>query len=103
PAEKSHAQAASTSRERIEERAQFVGQAVVRALRHETHAAVDVPSQKLDRVLRGGECLAHRAETRGAVDQEGEAMGRFNAPAVAPGLENRHGFASRHENISTAK
>ncbi|MNN45809.1 hypothetical protein D3C81_1601600 [compost metagenome] len=91
PAQDVDAQVGTAVGQGAEEIAQSVGQAVLRALGHEFHAAVDVPAEDKDGVLGARQRFAQRAEIGVPVDEHGKALARFDTPAVAPRFQRKGG------------
>ena len=89
PRQRVRAQTAARCRHCVQEVAERLRKAVVRAFGDEPQPAVDVPADDEDRMARGGDRPAHRAEIRIGVDQHGQPMRTLDAPAVAPGDEQR--------------
>src|SRR5689334_5573446 len=81
------AQAWALRHDLVEELAEWLRIPVVRAVRHETHAAVDVPSEYEDRVLRLAQRGPYRREVFLTVDQKCHACGLLDTPAVSTCLE----------------
>ena len=98
PAQHVHAELAPAPDQCLEELAQRLGPTVLRAARNEAGAAVDVPGDDLDAALRAHHGLARRGEVGAGVDQEADPVRALDAPAVAPGLQQRRrrGFRFGH-------
>src|SRR5690606_13741070 len=90
PLEEVDAQFGARAHQRVEERTEGDGQAVVgRVLSLKLRAAVEVPAEDPDRMAGGQHRRAHRAEVVGNVDDHGGTRGLLDSPDVATGLEER--------------
>ncbi|MDR8969652.1 hypothetical protein FEP58_06048 [Burkholderia multivorans] len=87
PREHVDPQVVPARRERVQERRERIGEAVVGAARHEPHPAVDVPAEDEHRMARTQERGPQCREIRVAVDQRREAVRMTNRVAVAADLE----------------
>ncbi len=88
PFEDAYAQIMAPVQQVLEQVAERGGNAV-RRWSHEFDPAVDVPGENVDRAARVQHGRVHGRETRFAVDEEGKATRRFDAPAVAAYLQDR--------------
>jgi hypothetical protein len=77
--------------ERAQEFAKCLRQVVagLSVLADEAHAGVDVPADDVDRALGVAQGAPEGAEIAGAIDEHGGALGPFDAPGIAAGLQNR--------------
>ena len=89
PREHVAAQPSARRDDGVQEIVELLRKPVVRALRHETRPAVDVPADDEDGATRAGKRIANRPEIILAVDQERDALGALDPPATAARLQQR--------------
>jgi hypothetical protein len=89
PGEHVDAQRAPPDQQAVQELAESVGPAVRCAVDQQPNAAVEVPPHDDDRLAGLLRRLAEGVEIGVAVDEECGPLGSFDAPAVAPGPEDR--------------
>jgi len=87
PGEHVHAQAAAPLHDFVQKVSERLRKAVVRTLRHESNAAVDVPAEYVDAASGARDRPPHGPEIGFAVDEKGHALRTLDAPAVAAGYE----------------
>ena len=71
----------------MQEIAQRLGPAILCAVRHQPHTAVDIPGQNEDAVARSTKRRTHGSKTLVGINQQGEMLRMFNAPAIAAGRQ----------------
>src|SRR4030095_17179483 len=74
---------------RIEYFSEPLGIAILRAVRSQPHAAVDVPTENEERLARLDQRRAHRTEIILSVHEEGQPAGALDAPAIVAGPQQR--------------